>query len=181
MTGGQQTCMCIGNFREFVKATGACECRKGYKPKNNAPDEDSIEDCEEIEKVNSADCLKTDEAGNCVTEEQQKEICDVQCAGRGGGVFLNQGQCKCNTIVDTSAVCPGGVCTEFTESFKNGTFVWTDPVTGKKVTKDPTEVEGFIQSSTCDQEDDGEVCNVHVVGLDEDGNFVFSVGGDGLN
>ena len=46
--GGAQTCTCIGANRDFLKGSGSCLCSIGFKPKNNQPNVDSTEDCEQI-------------------------------------------------------------------------------------------------------------------------------------
>jgi len=74
--GGATTCDCIGQFRVFQKTSGSCKCMPGYKPKDNKPDTDSIEDCELIQLgASCADNQAVDAYGRCRDKEQFKDFC----------------------------------------------------------------------------------------------------------
>lgn len=67
--GGATTCQCLGEFRTFIKSTGSCLCRAGYKPKNGAdPGADAAADCELLVKETCAVGVEVDIEGNCVAD-----------------------------------------------------------------------------------------------------------------
>jgi hypothetical protein len=40
------TCECVGKYRAFIKSSGSCLCKRGYRPVSNRENLDSLEDCE---------------------------------------------------------------------------------------------------------------------------------------
>jgi hypothetical protein len=46
------TCECAAKNRKFVKSIGSCLCKRGFRPKDNKLNVDSVVDCEaEVEEV----------------------------------------------------------------------------------------------------------------------------------
>jgi len=74
--GGALTCQCVGANRDFVKGNGACLCTIGYQPKNNAPNKDSGEDCEQIVTAPCTEDQEVSVNGDCLDETQQGEECE---------------------------------------------------------------------------------------------------------
>ena len=103
--GGATQCTCIGLGRNFVKSIGGCKCSQGFRPKNNAPNVDSDEDCEADVKPVCAPGETITVDGYCLTSaEEEFEYCNSYCAG-GGSVIAGTGVCQCFDINDTDEVC----------------------------------------------------------------------------
>jgi hypothetical protein len=82
--GGSLTCTCSGFGRNFIKSMGACFCKKGYKPKNDQPNDDSSEDCEAIVKQVCSEDQELTQDGNCLaTADDEEKYCNRYCSTGG--------------------------------------------------------------------------------------------------
>lgn len=82
--GGATGCECIGLGRNFIKSLGACKCSKGYRPKNDAENIDSAEDCEADVKPVCAAGQSITIDGNCLeTADDEEKYCNRYCSGGG--------------------------------------------------------------------------------------------------
>ena len=71
---------------------GRDTCEKGYKPKDNAPNIDSMFDCEAEIKAVCPDGQDVDAIGNCITEENQVD-CSKECPEGDGKLITGTGMC----------------------------------------------------------------------------------------
>lgn len=77
---------------------------KGYKPKDNKPNIDSIADCEaEVATVCAANQEVT-QTGECV-DVDDPDVCDSQCPDSKGRLVEGTGICQCDVIYDPTQVC----------------------------------------------------------------------------
>jgi len=104
--GGATGCTCGGIGRNYIKSSGSCMCSKGYRPKNDADNIDSPDDCEaDIKPVCAAGESITIE-GNClVTKDDESKYCERYCSVGGGSVVDGTGMCECFSINDTAEIC----------------------------------------------------------------------------
>ena len=80
-------------------------CSKGYKPKNDADNIDSSEDCEaDIKPVCDGGQLITIDGFCLKTGADEEAYCNTYCIG-GGSVIPGTGMCQCFDINDTQEVC----------------------------------------------------------------------------
>ena len=138
------TCTCNGFGRNFIKSMGACLCKKGFKPKNDAPNEDSSEDCEAIVKQVCAENQEITVDGQCLTSDDDEEkYCNRYCPATGGFVVPGTGMCECNSLNMPEETCnadcqktrPKAIIT------KDGNVKLDN---GDSVAEiDPTEIEGY--------------------------------------
>jgi hypothetical protein len=167
----------VGANRDFVKGTGACLCTIGFQPKNNLPNLDSTEDCEEIvTNVCTAD-QQTSVTGECLDADQQVAECNKQCPGSGGTMITGTGLCQCSQITDVDEICNAN-CQKNTvvKSSLNakGQMTLENPVTGEVKTIDPTSLEGYYGDFRCQTTDTSKSsCAVRQMGQDENGSFTY--------
>lgn len=123
-----------------MKSIGGCKCSQGFRPKNNAPNVDSDEDCEADVKPVCAPGETITVDGFCLTSaEEEFEYCNSYCAG-GGSVIAGTGVCQCFDINDTDEVCDVS-CQETkvqTKITRSGMLKVTDPVSGDEGEVDPS-------------------------------------------
>jgi hypothetical protein len=148
--GGSTTCTCTGENRTFIKSIGACLCKSGYIPKNDAANVDSSEDCELEVKAQCAADQAVDGRGFCIEEEDVAQLCYDQCPSRVG-TSVAPGVCECSQIVDTDEVCDENCQKTIptTTLGSDGLLTTYDPVTGRYETVDPSNIEGWYGDFKC--------------------------------
>ena len=143
--GGATHCTCGALGRNFVKSLGACLCSKGYRPKNEADNVDSVEDCEADVKPVCEGGHEITIDGNClVTADDEEKYCNRFCAG-GGQVVPGTGMCECLTINDADEICDAK-CKKskpVTEITSEGMLKVTNPVDGSVGEVDPSTLPGY--------------------------------------
>lgn len=73
------TCDCVGKYRVFIKSSGSCLCKRGFRPTQGKDNIDSLEDCEADVKIPCPVGTQIDGEGNCMEPEDEAEICSKQC------------------------------------------------------------------------------------------------------
>jgi hypothetical protein len=81
------TCQCVGKYRVFIKSSGSCLCKRGFRPIQGRPNVDSLEDCEADIKAPCPAGQTIDGVGDCQTPELEAEKCSRQCVD-GSGKFV---------------------------------------------------------------------------------------------
>jgi hypothetical protein len=142
-------------------------CSIGFKPKNDKPNVDSSEDCEQIVRTPCTQGQKVDLTGKCVSAAEERKQCEKQCPGSSGKFVEGTGLCQCDQITDAAEVCDAKCMKAMPRSSldPNGMMTITDPITKKSSTIDPSSMPGYFGSFKCETTNiEATSCNVQSMG-----------------